>query len=406
MVWLASCCVTVFLACGSPAVAQELAFVSERDGESSEIYAIGVDGTGERNLSRNPAPDEAPAWSPDGTQIAFARGFGSDADVWVMNPDGGGQRRLTSADGADRAPDWSPDGRRIVFASERSTGSELYVMNADGTGVTQLTDTGGAAAAPAWSPDGSRIAYWREDVAQVWGVGADGRGDRAVSADGARADRDPAWSPDGRRLAFSAMDSSGSSDLLTSAADGSGAAPLASTPAREIDADWSPDGIAFSSDRAGDLDVWTTAADGSGARRVTTHAGDDTAPAWRPRPESFTGALPGPGGSITVGAPAPPAAAPPSTRRAAARTPGFVRLTMRGSSVALRGKRLVVTLRFSLSAPASGTFRVHHRGRIVMRTLHRGRRGANVVRLTRRVHDARRWNGRYRLSVVNLRRRP
>jgi Tol biopolymer transport system component len=402
---LSRCCVLLASAalCAAPtASAHDLAFVSERDG-NAEIHAIAADGTGERNLTNDPAADEAPAWSPDGASIAFVRGFADEADVWVMAADGSAQRRLTSEAGPDRSPDWSPDGRRIVFVSHRSGAADLHVMQADGTGVTRITGSG-TAAAPAWSPDGSRIAYWREDTSRVHVVGADGSGDRAVGG-GDQPDVDPAWAPDGTRLAFATLrDPRTDLDVFSMGADGSAPAPLATSPGRDIEPAWAADGrIAFASDRDGGFDIWTMAADGSGQRKLTSAPGDDVTPDWRPVTPSFTGTLPEAGGSITVG-PVPP---PPGVRRSPATRAagGTVRLTMRRSSVVVRGRRLVVTLRFELSAPASGTFRVHHRGRVVVSRLHRGRRGANRVTLTRRIGARSRWTGTYRLSVVNLRRR-
>jgi Tol biopolymer transport system component len=74
-----------------------MAFVSDRDG-NGEIYVMNADGSAQRRLTRNPASDGPPVWSPDGRKIAFVRvtddlTFGSE--IYVMNADGSGQRRLT-----------------------------------------------------------------------------------------------------------------------------------------------------------------------------------------------------------------------------------------------------------------------------------------------------------------------
>jgi Tol biopolymer transport system component len=141
---------------------RRIAFTSDRDG-NSEIYIMSADGSGQRNLTRNPAADAYPAWSPDGKRIAFATArddrTGSCTDlsacnleIYAMNPDGAEQRRLTRDPAADSFPAWSPDGRKIAFASRRDRNFEIYVMNADGTGEKRLTRNPLDDTVPAWQP--------------------------------------------------------------------------------------------------------------------------------------------------------------------------------------------------------------------------------------------------------------
>ena len=65
--------------------------------------------------------------------------------------------RLTNHSARDFAPAWSPDGTRIAFTSYRDGNHEIYVMDADGRNVIRLTNNSGWS--PAWSPDGARIAF-------------------------------------------------------------------------------------------------------------------------------------------------------------------------------------------------------------------------------------------------------
>ena len=138
-----------------------------------------ADGTGLKVI-RPEAWVEYPAWSPDGTQIAFmgqetgARGDDPNYDIFVMNADGTSVKRLTKAPGSDGWPAWSRDGTRITFSSTRndcrnsdatdcrSSGDigpfhELWVMNADGSDQHRLSTSFGQFSS--WSPDGSSVVF-------------------------------------------------------------------------------------------------------------------------------------------------------------------------------------------------------------------------------------------------------
>ena len=93
---------------------------------------MSADGSGQRRLTGDARFPAAPAWSPNGRQIAFEGGSVAPSGVYVVNADGSGQRRLARN---GRAPAWSPDGRTIAFFSD----SKIYLMNADGSEHRQLT---------------------------------------------------------------------------------------------------------------------------------------------------------------------------------------------------------------------------------------------------------------------------
>ena len=83
--------------------------------------------------------DAEPAWSPDGRKIAFQSTRNGNREIYVMNADGSGKRNLTRNPAQDGRPSWSPDGRRIAFVSDRDGRLEAHVMNADGSGQRSLT---------------------------------------------------------------------------------------------------------------------------------------------------------------------------------------------------------------------------------------------------------------------------
>jgi hypothetical protein len=130
------------------------------------LYTINPDGNGEIQLTNNPFGDETgPAWSPDGQKIAFARAdsssctsSGCNYEIWIMNADGTGQVQVTNRPStADQAPAWSPDGTQIVFETRTPASTQIAKINVDGTGFTELTLPGTFGYHPDWQPlPGSR----------------------------------------------------------------------------------------------------------------------------------------------------------------------------------------------------------------------------------------------------------
>ena len=179
----------------------KIAFGSSRDG-GWDIYVINADGSGLRRLTSHDARDDSPAWSPDGTTIAFTSNRDGDFEIHVMNVDGSGVRRVTDHPAEDGNPSWSPDGSKIAFTSDRDGGNEIYVINADGSDTRRLTNFPDPEEAihPTWSPDGNFIAFNVVGVFHgVYVMTADGSGGvtRLTLGGGA-----PTWSPDGTRIVY------------------------------------------------------------------------------------------------------------------------------------------------------------------------------------------------------------
>ncbi len=125
----------------------------------AEIYIMNQDGTNQINLTNNAATDTEPAFSPDGSKIAFTSDRDGNSEVYVMNANGSGVTRLTFETANDSSPTYSPDGSKITFASSRDGNSEIYTMNADGTNQVRRTSNTTFDGSPSYSPDGNKILY-------------------------------------------------------------------------------------------------------------------------------------------------------------------------------------------------------------------------------------------------------
>jgi Tol biopolymer transport system component len=254
-----------------------------------EIYSMNPDGSDQTNLSNNPATDQSPAWSPDGTQIAFYStrdvvGSVVNYEIYVMNADGSGQTNISTDPAMDTDPAWSPDGSKIVFVSDRAGNPDIWVMNADGSGATRLTTAVAFDVAPEWSPDGKQIAFtsFRDGNAEIYAMTASDGTDQVNLTNNPAFDYGPSWSPDSLRIAFES-NRDGDSDIYVMNRDGSSPTNLTNSSTGNNTAPaWSPDGtkIAYRAD-PDDAEIFVMNADGSGKTNVTNDdAASDDFPNW------------------------------------------------------------------------------------------------------------------------------
>jgi dipeptidyl aminopeptidase/acylaminoacyl peptidase len=204
----------------------KIAFISLRD-SIYDIFIMNADGTNQTRIT-NPMVERDPTWSPDGTKIAFSGSQDANEDIYTMNADGSNPVRLTTDPADDTDPTWSPDGTKIAFSTDRNEGvHEIYTMNADGSNQTDLTNlpNGGEFYAD-WSPDGTKIAFSGSDI---YTINTNGTNLTRLTDD-IWFDHGPAWSPDGTKIAFSSDLNNGVYEIYTMNADGSNRTRLTDTP--------------------------------------------------------------------------------------------------------------------------------------------------------------------------------
>jgi TolB protein len=140
---------------------RRIALLSERGGDA-DVWTMNADGSDQRDVSRDADPDEATAWAPDGSRLAYVAYQGGadphsigrgDAEVYVVAPDGSGKRDVTRSPAWEGDPAWSPDGSLIAF-TRRTDHAEIFTIRPNGTGERFLRGTEGVAndCCAAWRP--------------------------------------------------------------------------------------------------------------------------------------------------------------------------------------------------------------------------------------------------------------
>jgi Tol biopolymer transport system component len=198
------------------------------DGDDG-LYVVNVDGSGPTRI----ASGQDATWSPDGTRIAF----GGQGGIFAVSPDGNGLVQLTSGPGFDEFPAFSPDGSRIAYQHSQGDERAIYIMNVDGSNPSRVADfQGDTMGRPVWSPDGSMLAfdlYLTDQTWDIYAVSSDGSGLAVLAGDPNTDELAPVWSPDGTRIAFHASDvlardtnNTGTFDIYLMNPDGTDQIPL------------------------------------------------------------------------------------------------------------------------------------------------------------------------------------
>src|SRR6476661_68460 len=195
------------------------------------IWIVDAAGGTPRQLTNAKKSSRAPAWSPNGTRLAFISDRSDKSQIYVINPTAGEAEAVTSLEDGVNSFEWAPDGKRIAFTAaeqksaalkdrEKKYGefkvveqdyrmSQLFVLDLDTKRTRPLVSGAFTVGSFAWSPDGARIAFDHRvnpspgfggtaDISIV--TVADGSIQKLVTQDGP--DAHPVWSPDGTRIAF------------------------------------------------------------------------------------------------------------------------------------------------------------------------------------------------------------
>lgn len=264
------------------AFATRIAYVT-KSGNEYRLEVADADGEGTNIALRSNEPIISPAWSPDGTKVAYVSFENKKPVVYVQDLVTKKRIAVANYKGSNSAPSWSPDGSKLAVALSRDGLTQVFVVNADGSGLRRLTNTDGIDTEPQFSADGQSIYFTsdRSGGPQIYKMSASGGDARRVTFNGTY-NISPRISPDGKTLAYISR-REGRFQLFVLDMTNAQEQRLSDT-VKDESPSFSPNGkyimYATESGRRGSLAV--VSVDGRVKHRLTTQAGDIREPTWGP----------------------------------------------------------------------------------------------------------------------------
>ena len=201
------------------------------------IYVQDLVSGARRIISNEKGSNSAPAWAPDGTRLAMTLSKDGHSQVYGVNADGSGLRRLSNSNGIDTEPQFSADGQSLYFTSDRSGGPQIYKMSASGGNATRVTFSGSYNISPRVASDGKTLAWisQRDGGYSLFAMDL-ASGQELRLADGAT---EPSFSPNGKYIMY-ATKGGGRTSLAVVSVDGKIKQRLSTQAGNIREPNWGP----------------------------------------------------------------------------------------------------------------------------------------------------------------------
>ncbi|MBI9074279.1 MAG: Tol-Pal system beta propeller repeat protein TolB [Desulfatibacillum sp.] len=260
----------------------KIAFVSNGPG-NKEIFACEYDGFDPQQLTSGSKIALSPAWSGDGTHMAYVSYADGTPQIFVRNLEQKSGIKIAYK-GMNVTPAWDPTRFSLAATLSLNGDQEIYSLTGNGKIIKKLTNNWGIDVSPSYSPDGKQMAFVsnRSGNPQIYIMEMDTGEVRRVTFTG-KYNSGPSFSPKGDRIAYAGMDD-GTFDIYTVRTDGTDVQQLTNDPGDDESPSWSPDGtlIAFSTTREGKPRIYVMTSHGTDQNRLLLLDGGQTQPAWSP----------------------------------------------------------------------------------------------------------------------------
>jgi TolB protein len=263
------------------AFATRIAYVTQVSPKDYRLEVADADGEGMQVAVRSNEPIISPAWSPDGSKVAYVSFEQRKPVVYVQDLVTGGRKVISNEKGSNSAPAWSPDGSRLAVALSKDGHYQVYGVNANGSGMRRLSNSNGIDTEPQFSADGQTIYFTsdRSGGPQIYKMSANGGNANRVTFNGSY-NISPRVSSDGKTLAWISQRDGGFSLYAMDLASGQEQrlAEGATEPS------FSPNGkyIMYATKGGGRTGLAVVSVDGRVKQRLTTQAGNIREPNWGP----------------------------------------------------------------------------------------------------------------------------